>query len=248
MIPRTAMTTNVKNLESAYDALETSSADIPRMGLVYGIPGAGKTNATTWLSLRTNAINVRAMPTWTPSAMLDKIMFEIGQPAKRRANDNLDIIIQHMGNENRPLFVDEIDMFTNSNVRPNQSGQIIETLRSIHDMAGMPVLLIGMAGVEVQLKAYPQLTSRIAQWINFLPATLADARTLADDICEVQVEGDLLAVLHDKANGNMRLLTIGLSKIERAAKGAKLASIGLDQWGDRRFDLNGSVNGGSHGG
>ncbi len=246
MKPRTALVTNVMNLVNAYDALENADEDIPRMGLVYGVPGAGKTNATTWLALRTNAIYVRATPTWTPSSMLGKVMAEVGQPAKRAANDNLDIIVQHMSQENRPLFVDEVDMFTNASVRPNMSGQIIELLRSVHDMSGMPVLLIGMSGVEVQLKAYKQVTARIALWINFLPASLADARTLADEVCEIHVEDDLLHELYQKTGGNMRLLAIGLSKIERKAKGARLKSLGLAQWGDQPFDLNGRMNGGSH--
>lgn len=247
MRPVTSLVANVRNLVNAYDALETADADIPRMGLVFGVPGAGKTNATTWLALKTNAIYVRATPTWTPTAMLGKVMAEVGQPAKRAANENLEVIVEHMSTEARPLFVDEIDMFTNSSVRPNQSGQIIELLRSVHDLSGMPVILIGMSGVEIQLKNYKQVTSRIAQWVNFLPASLADARTLANDICEVRVEDDLLKVLHQKAGGNMRLLAIGLSKIERAAKGAKLKALGLAEWGERQFYLNGSMNGGSHG-
>jgi DNA transposition AAA+ family ATPase len=243
MKAKIAFVKNIQRLVGAYDALESSETGIPRMGLVYGVPGSGKSVATAWLMNRTNAILVRAAPTWTLNSMLSSIMTELGMLPLRNADSMKTAIVEKMGEDNRPLFVDEIDMFTNPNVKPQRAGAIIETLRTFHDMSGMPVVLIGMNGVERHLNAYKQVTSRIAQWVNFQPATFEDAKVLAADICEIDISDDLLTVLHSKSKGNMRLMTVGLSRIERAAKGAGLKAMDLNKWGDRPFSLNGILNG-----
>jgi hypothetical protein len=167
---------------------------------------------------------------------------------QKSAYANLEAIVRHMKDAGRPLFIDEVDMFTSANVKPSRAGAIVETLRNIHDIAQMPVVLIGMSGVERYLSAYKQVTSRFSQTVRFDPARIEDARILADTICEVPVHDDLLELLHSKSKGNMRLISIGLSKIERAAKTAGMKEIGLAQWGGKSFGLSGETTGGSHAG
>jgi len=236
---------NIARLRDAYGALETAAPGVPRMGLVYGFTGAGKTTAITWLMNQTNAIVVKASPTWTLSSMLSKIMIEIGIDPLRRAADMEDIIIKTMQRDSRPLFVDEADAFTDPAVRGDRSYAILETLRSIHDMSKMPVILIGMDGIERRLASRHQLMRRISQWIKFEKADFEDARTLADAICEVRIEDDLLERLLDASKGSVGLMMVGLANIERAAKANSYKSIGLDTWGNRPFNLRGAISQGA---
>lgn len=243
---RIAPVKNIARLRDAYGALETAAPGVPRMGLVYGFTGAGKTTGITWLMNQTNAIVVKASPTWSLHSMLSKIMVEIGVDPMNRASDMEDVIIQTMQRDARPLFVDEADAFTDPAVRGNRSYAILETLRSIHDMSKMPVLLIGMDGIERRLASRHQLMRRISQWIKFDPADVDDARTLADAVCEVAIEGDLLERLLTASKGSVGLMMVGLANIERTARANGMKTIGLDTWGSRAFNLRGAIQGPAH--
>lgn len=237
---------NIARLRDAYQALEDSPTGVPRMGLIYGATGAGKTTAVTWLMNRTDAIVVKASPTWSLHSMLSKIMIEIGFAPTTRSADMEETIVEKMQKDSRPLFVDEADSFTDPQVRGDRSYAILETLRSIHDLSQMPVMLIGMTGIEHRLASRHQLMRRISQWVKFDAADLADARVLADTVCEVRVEDDLLQKLLESSKGGIGLMMVGLSRIERAAKGNGIDVIGLDVWGDRPFNLRGDVQGVRH--
>ncbi|MFO1417287.1 MAG: ATP-binding protein [Methylotetracoccus sp.] len=244
---RIAPVNNIERLKLAYQMLEDAPHGVPRMGLVYGFTGVGKTTAISWLMTQTDAIVVKASPTWSLHSMLAKIMVEIGIAPMGRSADMEEAIVEKMQKDQRPLFVDEADAFTDPQVRGDRSYAILETLRSIHDMSKMPVMLIGMDGIERRLASRHQLMRRISQWVKFEPATLADARILSDTVCEVHVADDLLSRLCETSGGSIGLMMVGLSRIERSAKASMLASIGLDVWGNRPFNLRGDIaQGASH--
>lgn len=230
---RLAPVKNVAALQAAYESLANRDPGVPGMGLVHGQTGAGKTTAITWLMNRTNAIYVRAAATWTPSSMLGKVMNELGSEALARgASAMVDHITNAMSVDQRPLFVDEADYLIHNL-------KMLETLRDIHDISGMPVLLVGMAGIEKRLSSRKQLLGRISQWVEFLPCDRDDAATLARTVCEVGIEPDLLDTLHEESRGSMRLMVVGLSRIESLAKAQGLPSVSHAQWGGRRLFLNG---------
>jgi DNA transposition AAA+ family ATPase len=234
---------NVVALFSAYEALAESDGSIPRMGLVYGVTGAGKTSAITLLANRVDAVMVKASPTWTLRTMLNMVMKELSADPMRSNSDMEQFIIEKMQMDNRPLFVDEADAFTDPAVRGDRSYAILETLRSIHDISKMPVMLIGMPGIERRLACRHQLMRRFSQWVEFQPAKLDDARQIATACCEVNVEEDLLRKLLDSAQGNVGLLMVGLARMERKAKVNGLEKIGLREWGGERFNLRGDKAG-----
>jgi DNA transposition AAA+ family ATPase len=107
---------------------------------------------------------------------------------------------------------------------------MVETLRDLHYMASVPVVLIGMAGIHRKIQARKQVSGRLAEWVEFTPCDLDDARMLADGLCEITVDDDLLAALHKSTKGLARNLTVGLSRIE--ARGRRLGRdrMGLADW------------------
>lgn len=232
---RLAPVKNVAALQSAFEAAASRDVGVPGMALLFGNTGAGKTTTVTWLMNRVNAIYVRAAATWTPSAMLGKIMNELGAVplSGGRSAQMVDHITDTMANEQRPLFVDESDYLL-SNLK------MLETLRDIHDVSGQPVLLIGMAGIEKRLVHRAQLARRISQWVEFKPLDIEDAGIVAKTICEVAIAPDLLQHLHEQAKGSMGLMVVGLSRIEGLAKANGWATVDADQWGPRRLFLSNS--------
>lgn len=223
-----AITKSVAALQVAYEELASRSAGIPGMALVHGYTGAGKTTAITRLVNETEGIYVRAMRTWTPNTMLRKIMAELQAAGMGRNADMVDYIVTALQESNRPLFVDEADYLL-------KDGDMIETLRDIHDLSSVPVVMVGMEGIERRLNARPQLARRISHWVEFLRSDLEDARSIARATCEVQVDDELLRRLHQEAGGSVGLMVVGLARIEQLARANGWAAIDAEQWGGRKL-------------
>lgn len=234
MQQKLAIVKNVLNLQTCYAALASRPGGLPGMMLVWGKSGAGKTTAVTWLANKIDAIFVRATAAWTQRAMLDQILADLEiDPPRGGSADRLVTIQGAMAESDRPLIVDEADYL----MHPFGNLKMLESLRDLHDQTGVPVILVGMEGVERKIVHRKQFSRRISHWVEFHPLDLSDARTLTDTVCEVHVIDDLLARLHGAAHGMIGDFTVGLARIEAFAKANHLDSIGLDRWGDRPFFL-----------
>lgn len=215
---------NVSRLEEAGEALIQRGFGMPGMGVIWGETGAGKTTAVTWFANRCNAVYVRAMATWSPASMLNSILRELDQlPRRQSCAPMVEQIVEALAMSNRPLFIDEADYVINQK-------RMTETLRDLHDMASVPVVLVGMEGIQKRIIHAQQVSGRIAQWVKFQPCDLADTEKLAKGLCEVGIATDLLASLHEAAKGQIRLMVVGLSKIEQRAKARGLEVISLCDW------------------
>lgn len=215
---------NVSRLSEAGHALLNRAPGMPGLGLVYGETGYGKTTAVTWFVNQCRGVYVRALATWSPAAMLGSILKELDlAPRLVSCSRMTEQIIEELAVSGRPLFVDEADYIVDNK-------KMTETLRDLHDMASVPVVLIGMAGIQRKISLRQQFSGRIAQWVEFKPCDMADARALARALCEVEVEEDLLSHLQHAASGSARLLVVGLARIEQSAKVRGLTKIGPDQW------------------
>jgi hypothetical protein len=81
---------------------------------------------------------------------------------------------------------------------------LIETLRDIHDLATVPVVLIGMHGFRRKITHLQQLTGRIAQWVEFKAASIDDALLLARRTGRSEIAPELVRKLHETARGSVR--------------------------------------------
>jgi DNA transposition AAA+ family ATPase len=214
---------NVARLSAASEALLNRDPGMPGMGLIYGNTGLGKTTAVTWLITRNNGVYVRALASSTPSSILRTIARELDIEPRGSNVETVEAIVQRLAETGRPLFVDEADYLVDQK-------RLVETLRDIHDLATVPVVLIGMEGIQRRIKSRLQLTGRIAQWVEFHPATLGDLQLLAQQLVDVAIAPELLRQLHESSNGSMRLAVVGLGHIEALAKAKGLERVGLDDW------------------
>jgi DNA transposition AAA+ family ATPase len=214
---------NISRLSESANALMSRSLGMPGMGLVEGVTGYGKTTAITWLSIKLNGVHVRALSVTTPSSLLESICKELGIGRRATNVATVDDIVQKLAETGRPLFIDEADRLARKEL-------LIETLRDIHDLSTVPVVLIGEGGFERKISHIPRLTGRISQWVRFEPATSEDAVLLARELAEVEVAADLVRELHKAANGSVRLIVVGLGQIEKFAKTRGLKKIGMADW------------------
>lgn len=214
---------NVASLSAAGDALLNRAPGMPGMGLCFGASGLGKSTAIAWLATRQNGVYVRAMATSTPTSLLETICRELNMLPRARVAQTVESIVCKLAETGRPLFVDEADYVVGQN-------RLVDTLRDLHDLSSVPVILIGMAGIDKRIELSPQLAGRMAQWVKFQPATPDDAKQLAAKLCEVQVGDDLVTQLRERANGSIRNIVVGLARIEQHARSRAMTAITAADW------------------
>jgi len=224
MKSKTLPVKNITRLATATEALMTRAPGAPGMGLVHGHSGFGKTTAIAWMNNKKNGVYVRALATWTPSAMLTAILRELRRSPRGSCSLMTEDIVEELGRTGRPLFIDEADYLVSSM-------KLTETLRDIHDISLVPVVLVGMDKIEDRLRHRKQLLGRLAQNVRFEPADAEDAQLLASQLCEVTVKPDLISVLHDKSGGSVRNIVVGLARIEQKARALGLGEIDRKQFG-----------------
>lgn len=225
-------TKNIGRLVEASQALLTRTPGTPGIGLIFGKSGLGKTTATAWFVCQCDGVYVRALSTWTPASMLQAILKELDMsPVRNRCASMVVQIAEALRVTGRPVFIDEFDYII-------EDKKMTETLRDIHDISMIPIILIGMEGAKRKVQLREQFVNRIAQFVEFKPTDYEDCKRLATELCEVEVEEELLKKLFVDSKGVVRLIVIGLDAIERRAKTLGVQRIGSKEWGRSEFFLS----------
>jgi len=231
-----AITKNVRLLLSAVRELQSGSHTRERMALLYGSPGEGKTSSIDHAIDKTNGIALRAKVCWTSTGMLAELATELRCPERirksNRAGVMLGSIIEHLNDSPCPIFVDEVDRLVSHYNRTNGE-KIMELLRDIHDTVKVPVILVGEENSAINIQQNSRFARRISSWIEFRGICTDDCRIVADTVCEVGVEEDLLSHLYQESGGNIGRIIIGLDAIERHGKALGLSAVNLKSWGDK---------------
>ena len=119
-------TTNVKNFIGLVENLLSKPKNIPKMGLIYGESGLGKSHTALWLACKYDAIYLRATNLMTGRWLLEEITKEMDEIPKYLTSDNFNLIVQKLKRKPQLIIVDEIDYLMNNL-------KTIEILRDLHD-------------------------------------------------------------------------------------------------------------------
>lgn len=217
---------NVARLSTASRALLQRAPGAPGIGLVDGAAGYGKSTATAWLSNQTPSIYVRAIALWTPSAMLGAMSRELRVPAGGSCAQMVERVVEALSRGGQTVFIDEVDYIA-------RQTRLIETLRDLHDLATVPVVLIGESGILERLAHLRRFTSRIAEHVTFEPLDEADAQLIARELCDVTVKPDLVSQILRDTRGNCRNIVVSLARAEQLAKSRGLDAIGAADVGKK---------------
>ncbi len=217
-------------------SLKDRSISTPGIGVVYGDTGYGKTTGLAWYGVRQErAVYVRALQLWTPLTMLETIASELDVQTDRSLAKTLTRIVAELVSQNRMLIVDEAD-YVVGNVR------LLNTLRDLHDLSTMPVVLVGMADFVKKLRSridQRQFSGRVAFELEFKPLDLDDTRQLASELLDddVKIDDKLLLRLHEACEGSARLVRVGLGRIEAFAKKKNLRKVSEAEWGKQPLHM-----------
>lgn len=218
-----AMTSNVQRFLAGIDAVEERGAGEAGMLLVYGEPGYGKSRTAKWWALRkdVNAVFLTGKPSWTPHWALTDLVSELGETPERTTEKLFGQAMHVLIRTPRAIVVDEAE-----NALADRAA-VLDTFRALTDRVENTLVLVGTPRLESDVRKLRQISSRIADKAQYLPATVADVGILCRDLCEVGVADDLVEEIHHHTNGRVREILNAIDRVERFGKNNKKSLVAL---------------------
>ena len=183
-------TGTVKKFIAAMGRLQNVRPGIPKMCLIHGIYGVGRSETAIWWAAQHDDCKfIRLVSIIEAPWLLSKIIAEMGQVPERIKEKRFNQAINILLDRQYTLIFDEIDYVTSDR-------KAIEMLRDIHDITGTIIVFIGMEDAERKLNRYPHLNDRVMERIRFDKLSLEDIRTAATDLCEVKLTEDAISYIY----------------------------------------------------
>ncbi len=210
-------TQNVKNFIGFVENLINKPKNIPKMGLVYGEPGLGKSQTALWLSCKYDGIYLRASNLMTGRWLLEEMVKELDEIPRSLTSDNFNIVIKKLKQNPQVIFIDEIDYLMNNY-------KSIETLRDIHDETGSPIIFIGMRLAHRKLERYKHLYDRFSEILKFETFWINDLSQIIGQLSEIPFAPDAIKYIHKKYNRFRQIIQL-INQMETFAKDNNLTEI-----------------------
>ncbi|MBI3445597.1 MAG: ATP-binding protein [Magnetospirillum sp.] len=185
-----------------------------------GDPGLGKTTIINRWVTQEGGIYLRAKKEWTAAWMLRELLGELKTSPEYSFEKMYRQAVRELSRRSAEaerdgstfaLVVDEADHIC-------RRESMLETLRDLSDHLEIPVILVGMGRIRDSLTRYRQISSRVAQPVEFKPCSLADVQALVKGLCEVEVAEDLVEQLLHLSKGYTREIKEGIAAIERLGR------------------------------
>lgn len=203
-------TTNVKNFIGLVENLINKPKNIPKMGLVYGEPGLGKSQTALWLACKYDGIYLRASNLMTGRWLLEEMVKELDEIPRFLSSDNFNLVVKKLKQSPQIIFIDEIDYLMNN-------CKSIETLRDIHDETGCPIIFIGMSLVHRKLERYTHLYDRFSEVLKFDTFGVNDLSQIIIQLSEIPFTPDAIEYIHSKYNRFRQIVQL-INQMETFAK------------------------------
>lgn len=210
-------TTNVKNFIGLVENLINKPKNIPKMGLVYGEPGLGKSQTTLWLACKYDAIYLRATNLMTGRWLLKELVKELDDIPRFLTSDNFNLVVKKLKQEPKIIFIDEIDYLINNY-------KSIETLRDIHDETNCPIIFVGMGLAHRKLERYKHLYDRFSEILKFETFELNDLSQIINKLSEIKFTPGAIEYIHSKFNRFRQIVQL-INQMEIFAKDNNLTEI-----------------------
>ena len=210
-------TTNVKNFIGLVENLLNKPKNIPKMGLIYGEPGLGKSQTALWLACKYDAIYLRATNLMTGRWLLEEIAKEMDEIPRYLTSDNFNLIVQKLKQKPQLIIVDEIDYLMNNL-------KTIEILRDIHDETNCPIIFIGMGLAHKKLERYKHLFDRFSDIVKFETFGVNDLSQIVSQLSEVTFTPNAVEYIHSKFNRFRQIVQL-INQMETFAKDNNLTEI-----------------------
>ena len=213
-------TNNVRNFIGLVENLQNKPKNIPKMGLVYGEPGLGKSQTALWLACKYDGIYIRASNLMTSRWLVEEIVREMDELPRYLTSDNFNVVISKLIQKPKIIFVDEIDYLMNNY-------KSVETLRDIHDKTDCPIVFVGMGLAHRKLERYKHLYDRFSEIVKFETFGVNDIGQIIGQLSEVTFTPDSIEYIHKKYNRFRQIVQL-INQMEIFAKDNNLTEINLE--------------------
>ncbi len=201
-------TKNVKKFVALMEEVKQLPANIPKIVLVFGEYGLGKSETIKWWTFKNDCIYVRANQGMSSRWLLSEIAEELGEEPFWHIQDTFNLVEQKLKQNPKPLIIDEVDYLVTNNV--------IEILRDLHDRTMCPMILVGMINIDKKLSRYPHLKDRIYKAFKFEPYNKQDIKQILSELSEIPITNDGLEYLATRHNQFRQIVKL-INKIEKFA-------------------------------
>lgn len=210
-------TENYAKFRAGVTAVEQRGAAEAGMMLVHGQPGYGKSTIVFHWAEEAGAVFLRANQGWTPPQFMAELAKVLRIDPTGGGHKLFARLLEHIVERQTPIIIDEAEFALRDNAA------VLEKVRDISDRAEVTVVLIGMETIQSRIARHKQISSRIAQVVEFTPTTPADVMLACGKLCEYPLSAALVAEVHRLCGGRMREVLNILAEIERLAKANGLA-------------------------
>ncbi len=156
------------------------------------------------------------------------IATELGLRPLRTTDQVFLQVAQQLSKSQRPLLVDEADHILND--------RSIEAIRKLHDVSGVPVILMGEENLPQRLQRWERVHSRMLSWVPVEDATTEDVDHLARIYARGVTLGPALkAAILRASKGSIRNASTNLAYVKEFAVVRGLTSLDLAEWGSAAF-------------
>jgi hypothetical protein len=221
-------TSNYKRFRAGITAVEARGAAEASMMLLVSQPGNSKSCTLEHWAVDTGAAFLRAKVEWTPHYFMTELADYLRVDTKGKAREVFQRVTQKIGESGKPLIIDEV------NHCMGRGAAVLEAIRDVTDLTEVVCVLAGHDDVQPRIARYPQIRSRIAQVVEFQPASVEDIALTCRDLAEVKIADDLVRVIHAQSGGRMRDVMNAIANVERIAKRHGLGEIAAKDIGDTR--------------
>lgn len=208
---------NAGRFLAGMEAVETPIGGRIGMALFFGPPGTGKTEMAQHYVAQRDLPYVRATDITSRRSLLSSIVAELGEAPMFRSDDLFRQAVDHLLEQPRPLFIDEVDYL--------MRGGMVEVLRDLNDMTNVPVIMIGMQHADKSLRRFAHFFDRITSVVRFEVLDEADVAGMAKQLCEVELDQDACAFIHGNSQGKLRRITMWFARAEKVARVNKLETV-----------------------
>lgn len=217
------------NVGLCVQALERAIKRAPHLpGIVSlsSFSGFGKTTAACYAQNKLKAYYIECKSSWTRKSMMNALLIEMGiQPAKTVA-EMVDQACKQLVLSGRPLIIDEFDYAVDKGY--------VEIVRDLYEGSQAAILIVGEEGLPAKLKKWERFHGRVLEWVQAVPASLADARHLAKLFAgDIEIAPELLERVHKISHGSVRRIIVNVDNIKTVAHTNNWRKVDLKSWGER---------------
>lgn len=220
-----AATQTIAVAATAMQTVMDRTEGMPGIAVLSGPPGLGKTSAAVYLTHPAgfNAHYVSCRSFETQKSLAQMLAKEQGIAVKTHwsISTAFDHIAESFTESGRSLVVDEVDRIAEK--------AVIELLRDLHDIARVPLFLIGEQRLkQTLLNHHERFHDRVLVWANACPCDGSDLDKLMRHYTpQLALEADAKKHLLQATNGVARRVVTALNVLREAASTSGLERLGL---------------------